>query len=89
LFRRDLGVALFVLDLSTSQLLVNVVNTKIERNYRERLQKEDEGRGKRERHTAISKSTNFSAKVLIWLLKQNLYSPVSVAVNTKSPCRSF
>ena len=39
--------------------------------------------------TAISKSTNFSAKVLIWLLKQNLYSPVSVAVKTKSPCRSF
>jgi len=40
-------------------------------------------------HTAISKSTIFSAKVLISLLKQNLYSPGSFAVNTKSPCRSF
>jgi hypothetical protein len=39
--------------------------------------------------TAISKSTNFSANVLISLLKQNLYSPVSPAVKTKSPCRSF
>jgi hypothetical protein len=35
--------------------------------------------------TAISKSTIFSAKVLISLLKQNLYSPGTVAVNTKSP----
>ena len=40
-------------------------------------------------HTAISKSTNFSANVLISLLKQNLYSPGSLAVKTKSPCRSF
>jgi hypothetical protein len=42
-----------------------------------------------EAHTAISKSTIFSAKVLISLLKQNLYSPGSFAVNTKSPCRSL
>lgn len=35
--------------------------------------------------TAISKSTIFSAKVLISLLKQNLYSPTSLAVKTKSP----
>lgn len=40
-------------------------------------------------HTAISKSTIFSANVLISLLKQNRYSPTSFAVNTKSPCRSF
>ena len=39
--------------------------------------------------TAISKSTIFSTNVLISLLKQNLYSPCSLAVNTKSPCRSF
>jgi hypothetical protein len=39
--------------------------------------------------TEISKSTNLSAKVLISLLKQNLYSPTSLAVKTKSPCRSF
>ena len=39
--------------------------------------------------TAISKSTNFSANVLISLLKQNLYSPASVAEKTKSPWRSF
>jgi hypothetical protein len=50
----------------------------------------DRTRGRRQKkRTAISKSTNFSAKVLIWLLKQKRYSPVSVAVNTKSPCRSF
>ena len=42
-----------------------------------------------EARTAISKSTNFSANVLISLLKQNLYSPVSLAVKTKSPCLSF
>lgn len=41
------------------------------------------------RRTAISKSTIFSANVLISLLKQNLYSPGSLAVKTKSPCRSF
>lgn len=39
--------------------------------------------------TAISKSTNFSANVLISLLKQNRYSPASCAVKTKSPCRSL
>jgi hypothetical protein len=39
--------------------------------------------------TAISKSTSFSANVLISLLKQNRYSPTSVAVNTKSPWRSL
>ncbi len=39
--------------------------------------------------TAISKSTNFSANVLISLLKQNLYSPASFAVNTESSCRSL
>jgi len=42
-----------------------------------------------EEQTAISKSTTFSAKVLISLLKQNRYSPTSFAVKTKSPCRSF
>jgi hypothetical protein len=40
------------------------------------------------RHTLSSKSTIFSAKVLISLEKQNEYSPVSEAVKTKSPCRS-
>ncbi len=44
---------------------------------------------RRQVRTAISKSTIFSAKVLISLLKQNLYSPGSFAVKTKSPCRSF
>lgn len=39
--------------------------------------------------TEISKSTNFSAKVDISLEKQNLYSPISFAVKTKSPCRSL
>ena len=39
--------------------------------------------------TAISKSTNFSANVLISLLKQNLYSPASFAVKTESSCRSW
>ena len=40
-------------------------------------------------HTAISKSTSFSANVLISLLKQKRYSPTSLAVKTKSPWRSF
>lgn len=44
---------------------------------------------KRQERTAISKSTIFSANVLISLLKQNRYSPISFAVNTKSPCLSF
>ena len=44
------------------------------------------GRGPR---TAISKSTIFSANVLISLLKQKLYSPVVLAVKTESSCRSF
>ena len=44
---------------------------------------------KRVLRTAISKSTNFSAKVLISLLKQNLYSPASFAVKTESSCRSL
>lgn len=39
--------------------------------------------------TAISKSTSFSANVLISLLKQKRYSPTSLAVKTKSPWRSF
>jgi len=39
--------------------------------------------------TAISKSTIFSAKVDMSLEKQNLYSPMSLAVKTKSPCRSL
>lgn len=39
--------------------------------------------------TEISKSTNFSANVLIWLLKQKEYSPGFWAVKAKSPCRSF
>ena len=39
--------------------------------------------------TAISKSTSFSANVLISLLKQNLYSPASFAVKTESSCRSW
>lgn len=39
--------------------------------------------------TVISKSTIFSAKVLISLLKQNLYSPSSLAVKTESNCLSF
>ena len=39
--------------------------------------------------TAISKSTIFSAKVDISLLKQKVYSPMLCAVKTKSPCRSF
>lgn len=37
----------------------------------------------------ISKSTILSVTVDISLLKQNLYSPISVAVKTKSPCFSF
>ena len=40
-------------------------------------------------HTAISKSTIFSVKLLISLSKHTLYSPTSCAVKTKSPCRSF
>ena len=40
-------------------------------------------------HTAISKSTIFSAKVDISLLKQKVYSPTLWAVKTKSPWRSF
>lgn len=48
-----------------------------------------EGRGRGGPRTAISKSTIFSAKVLISLLKQKRYSPTSFAVKTKSPCRSF
>ena len=47
------------------------------------------GPRKRVLHTAISKSTNFSANVLISLLKQNLYSPASFAVKTESSCRSW
>ena len=43
----------------------------------------------RDPRTAISKSTIFSANVLISLLKQKLYSPVTLAVNTESSCRSF
>lgn len=43
----------------------------------------------RTQHTAISKSTIFSANVDISLLKQNRYSPTLCAVNTKSPCRSL
>ncbi len=39
--------------------------------------------------TAISKSTILSVNVDTVLSKQNLYSPTSFAVNTKSPCRSF
>lgn len=39
--------------------------------------------------TAISKSTIFSAKVDISFAKQNLYSPSSLTVKTKSPCLSF
>ena len=42
-----------------------------------------------EDRTAISKSTIFSEKVDMSLLKQNLYSPLWPAVNTKSPCRSL
>lgn len=44
---------------------------------------------KRLQRTAISKSTSFSANVLISLLKQNLYSPASFAVKTESSCRSL
>ena len=47
------------------------------------------GNKKRMLRTAISKSTNFSANVLISLLKQNLYSPASFAVKTESSCRSL
>ena len=47
------------------------------------------GARKRVLRTAISKSTNFSANVLISLLKQNLYSPASFAVKTESSCRSL
>ena len=47
------------------------------------------GTRKRVLRTAISKSTNFSANVLISLLKQNLYSPASLAVKTESSCRSL
>ena len=47
------------------------------------------GTKKRVLRTAISKSTNFSANVLISLLKQNLYSPASFAVKTESSCRSL
>ena len=47
------------------------------------------GPRKRVIRTAISKSTNFSANVLISLLKQNLYSPASFAVKTESSCRSL
>ena len=47
------------------------------------------GTRKRVIRTAISKSTNFSANVLISLLKQNLYSPASFAVKTESSCRSL
>lgn len=48
-----------------------------------------DGRWNNSRHTAISKSTTFSAKVDISLLKQKRYSPRSLAVKTKSPCLSF
>lgn len=41
------------------------------------------------KRTAISKSTIFSAKVDISLLKQKVYSPTLWAVKTKSPWRSF
>ena len=47
------------------------------------------GKGARELHTAISKSTILSVKVDISLSKQTLYSPISCAVKTKSPWRSF
>lgn len=69
--------ALFVLDLIVQRSMSAIV------------QQEKGNKGQRRKRTAISKSTNFSANVLIWLLKQNLYSPVSPAVKTKSPCRSF
>src|SRR5699024_8260370 len=39
--------------------------------------------------TEMSKSTYFSANVLISLSKQNEYSPACLAVKTKSPLRSF
>ena len=39
--------------------------------------------------TVISISTIFSVNVETLLSKQNRYSPTSVAVNAKSPCRSF
>lgn len=38
-----------------------------------------------DKHTAISKSTIFSANVLISLSKQKRYSPAFCAVKTKSP----
>lgn len=46
-------------------------------------------RGKGVRRTEISKSTDLSEKVERELSKQNRYSPISVAVKTKSPWRSF